>query len=459
MQTGNTMFSPAVHVVLCQNCGAPIDAAIQGGMLPCRYCGAQNLVCARNEALVTEPRGAPIPEYERLARLRAQDGRPLLPPQSLLALMPDGDIPAWKIQEALAVWQSTRRELQATNNFEAAERLLFLSMALSNKFSEQNDLARQRAMFESALDVFTLPRHRQIMRCCLARSAAKLGDLQGAEAWLRPCDPASDDLESDSEFRFARALIDTFTGNYQRVLQALGQTPDAFPIQDAMDDVCAVFRANAWEKLGQVPTAVNLLRDRMSKGPHERVVLAKIMQVYGRWGVCAMSFPQADSAHSTVAAGQAALMSGGMLSMILLPMGILFVLMALGCLAAIVVAIVYESYDWIIGPAICAVVMGPMGLGFVFGGLKARASGKQAERLRLHGVRATGRVQSLSPTGMSINDVPQVMVQLVVELPGQMPYQATSKLLLSNPAMLMPGAQVALRVDPQNPNNVLLEAD
>ena len=79
----------------------------------------------------------PLSEPERLARLRAQDGRPMLPPSSLLPLMPNGQLEAWKVNEAIAIWQNTRRELRTSTNFEAAERLLFLTIVLSQYFFEQ----------------------------------------------------------------------------------------------------------------------------------------------------------------------------------------------------------------------------------------------------------------------------------------------------------------------------------
>lgn len=459
MRTGNTLFSPTAHVVLCQSCGAPIEAAIVGGIVACRFCNAQNRIAARSETAVSATRGPQLPEPERLARLRAQDGRPLLPPQSLASLMPDAEIPVWKMQEALAVWQSTRRELATTNNYEAAERLLFLTMGLANRYSEQNDLVRQRAMFESALDVFTLPRHRQTMRCYLARAAAKMGDLPGAEAWIAPCDAFSDDLGSDSEFRFSRALIDTFSGNFQRVLEVLGAQAEAVPIQDAMDDVCTAFRANALEKMGYLAAAVEQLKYRMTKGPRERAMLTKIMEVYRPWGLCAQSFPHADNAHSAVAAGQAAQMGGGMIANILIPLGGLFVLIAAGCLVGMIIAVASGEWEWLVGPGICLLTMGPLGAGFLFGGFKAREAAKRAEHLRLHGIRARGRVQSATPTGLSVNDVPQVQVQVLVELPGRAPFVASTKMMLSNPQMLAPGAQVAVRVDPSDPTNVLVEAD
>jgi hypothetical protein len=239
----------------------------------------------------------------------------------------------------------------------------------------------------------------------------------------------------------------------------LGSTSELVPIQDAMDDVCAVFRANAWEKMGQMQYAVNVLQERMAKGPHIRSVQMKIVQVYSRWGICAQSFPLADSAHSQVAAGQVGQMSGGMLAMVLIPLGAMFVLMALGCLVGIVIAAVNGSYDWMLGPGICMIVMGPLGLGFIYGGMKARAAAKKAEYLRVHGVRAQAQVLGISGTGMEVNGIPQVMVQLQVMLPGQMPYQTSTKLLLSNPGQLAPGAQVAVRVDPKDPATIIIEAD
>jgi tetratricopeptide (TPR) repeat protein len=459
MRTGNTLFSPTAHVVLCQSCGAPIEAAIVGGVLACRYCNAQNRIAGRSETAVSATRGPQLPEHERLARLRAQDGRPLLPPQSLVSLMPDGDIPVWKMQEALAVWQSTRRELATSNSYEAAERLLFLTMALANCYSEQNDLVRQRAMFESALDAFTLPRHRQTMRCYLARAAAKQGDLQGAEAWLAPCDAFSDDLGSDSEHRFSRALIDTFNGNFQRVLEVLGSAPEAVPIQDAMDDVCAVFRANALERMGYLQPAVEQLKQRMSKGPRERTVIAKVIEVYRPWGVCAQSFSHADNAHAAVAAIQAEQLGGGMLASVFIPLGGLFVLIAAGCFIGMIVAVVAGEWEWLIGPGICLITMGPMGAGFLFSGLKSREAAKRAGHLRMHGLRARGRVQSATPTGMSVNEVPEVQMQIVVELPGRAPFTASTKMMASNPQVLVPGAVIGVRVDPNDPTNVLVESD
>jgi hypothetical protein len=241
----NTTFSYALRMALCQNCGAPIEAAPGGGSFACRYCGAHNQLVARSEQPILAHQPQPLSEQERLLRLQQQDGRPLLPPPSLQSLVPEGQLAPWKVNEAIQVWNSTRGEVARTANYEAGERLVFLTMVLANHFSENNDLLRQRAMFESALDACTLPRHKQIMRGYLARSAARQGDLSAAEQWLTPCDRMSDDLETDSAYRFSRAFIDTARGNYNAVLHVLGASPKQVPLMDAVDAVCVVLRANA----------------------------------------------------------------------------------------------------------------------------------------------------------------------------------------------------------------------
>jgi hypothetical protein len=96
--------------------------------------------------------------------------------------MPNGTLEAWKVAEALSVWQSTRRERRTSSDFEAAERLLFLTIVLSQYFFDQGDRERQRALFESALEVFSLPRHRQMMLGYPSRCACRAGDLDAAQA-------------------------------------------------------------------------------------------------------------------------------------------------------------------------------------------------------------------------------------------------------------------------------------
>ncbi len=99
-------FTHDARILACSGCGAPLDAPVEGGTFVCSYCDAENRVAARGTQPVIEAGvSGPVDEAERIRRLRAQDGKPMLPPDSLRSLVgPDGDIPEWKIREAVDIW-------------------------------------------------------------------------------------------------------------------------------------------------------------------------------------------------------------------------------------------------------------------------------------------------------------------------------------------------------------------
>jgi hypothetical protein len=453
----DTTFSYDLRVLMCEQCGAPLEIGVAGGHAQCRFCGAAHAVVGRNERPVLEVAAqAPVHEHERIARLRAQDGRPLLPPPSLQGLMPDGNLPDWKVNEAVAVWQGSRREVRATGNFEAAERLLFLTMVLSNKFAAAGDFKRQRAMFESALEVFTLPRHRQMMLGYLARSAVRAGDLKAAQSWLAPCDPRSDDLQSDSAYRFSRAMLDTALGNFPAVLQLLGPMPNDVPIMDAMDPACAILRANAHEKMGNVPAAIEALRRSMSaENASGRMSMEKFRELNPALRLCEQSYPAAMTQHTHVASRQAAARASGGIHYAFIPIGLLCLIGSFVCVVLLILSavdVVDESAGHGAGIAMFTTV--PLGVIFTAIGFVMRKAAKRAAYLRAHGISGQGRVVGLQPTGTRINGVPQMAIRLQIELPGRAPYEATTKML---GVAVPPGAVVNVRVDPRNPADVIIE--
>jgi hypothetical protein len=458
----DTTFSPQLRILMCASCGAPTEAALAGGQTACRYCRAVNHLDVRDERpvfgdLAQQPQ---IPEPERIARLRAQDGRPLLPPAGIASLVPGGRIEPWKVQEVLAVWQQTRQELKGSGNFEAAERLLYLTMILANQFSEQNDFLRQRAMFESALDVFKLPRHRQVMRGYLSRAAARIGDLAAAEQWLAPCNPRSDDLESDSAYRVSRAMLDTTKHNYQAVLQVLGARNEDVPVMDAWDPAAAVFRANAWEKTGNLPAAIDVLNGAMRAGASSRMAIQKVIELTPGLQLCPQSFPQAQGQHAAVAGRVAATQASGGIHKVFIPLGVLFLV---GALACVVVAIVSQFVDMGFAVGITTGSIGvtfiPLGGVFLGIGVWMKKAADRAQRIRVHGISGTGRVTGVAPTGLAINNVPQIRIDLSIQLPGRAPYAASTKMLGGMQLMMVmrPGAEVPVRVDPQDLAQVLIE--
>jgi len=286
-------FSHEIRVIACDRCGAPVQAFPAAGSFKCEYCNSVNHLQVRTEQ-PTASSQAPIDEAERLRRLRSQDGRGLQAPPDLLYLLPDGMIADHTVQLAGSTWQAIRKELRNNpSNFGVAERLVFLTMVLSTYYQVKGDLLRQRAMLESALEVLASPRHKQMMRGDLSRCACRSGDRRSAEEWLAPCDPRSDDLETDTAYRYSRACIDTAATNYQGVLATLGSSSSDVPIMANFVHVCALLRANAWEKLGDVSRATDLLAQLMAGGDsHLWAAVEKLLQLFSNWGVCTTSYPQ-----------------------------------------------------------------------------------------------------------------------------------------------------------------------
>lgn len=452
-------FRHDVRVLACAQCGGPLEAALPGALVQCHYCGASLQVGARDDRAVLDagPR-PPVDEEERLRRLRAQDGKPLLPPPSVQHLFgPGGTIEAWKVQEAISVWNASRTEVGRTGSPEAAERLYFLTLVLYQQAGDDAEAAhRKRAMLESALDVLRLPRHRQVMLCALSRLAVFDGDQAAAESWLASCDPRSDDLESDSQYRFSRAVLHTARAQWPGVIAALGPDAQRVPIHDALDAACALLRANAVERSGDVPRAVGLLREMMAGGgPQARLVLDQMMARFADFQLCPASYPVAMQAHQATAAASAAAAASGGIHKVFLPLGGLFVLISVAAIVAFALGMLPgEALPGLLGG------LGITGVVFLGIGRAMKRASERASRLRLNGVPGRATVQALEPTGMKINGVPMLQVLLQVQLAdGRPPYQTRAKLLASALGGAAPGAQVAIRADPQNPADVLIETD
>jgi DNA-directed RNA polymerase subunit RPC12/RpoP len=479
-------FRHSVRVLLCVGCGAPLELDPATATASCQYCGATNLVGPRQEPALAPPAATPLDEGERRRRLARQVGRPTLPPPALANLVPDGVLEPWKVAEVFAVWQSTREEARVAASFDAAERLVYLTMVLANHYARE-DRRRQRAMFESALAVVTLPRHQQILRGYLSRAATRDGDLDDAAAWLAPCDTLSDDLETDTAFRLSRAYLDTARGDWAAVQGALGTAGEHVPVADAAAPLALLIRANAVERAGDAEGAATLLRGAMAAGPSARLTLEQIRELHQDWGLCPASWEAAEQAHTVVAARSARDSAGGGVGSLFYWIGLgLNVLSCggiavgggsgVGALALGAVPMVVrlrsaqlhelEMVAGVLGSVAFTVFVGlfttlPMGLIFWGLGRGLRNAARTAERLRLHGKRARGEIVKVRPTGTEINDVPQVELTLRIHLDDRAPYEATTRLLLSagEQARLIPGRRIPVRVDPKDPSAVVVETD
>jgi hypothetical protein len=414
-------------------------------------------------------------EEERLSRLRMQTNKPLMPPMGILHLFESGAIPTWRIGEAVTLWQTARRDVLSTGNPESSQTVYFLAMALSGAYGEQNDMARQRAVLESSLDVLRLPRHRQALRCMMSRLACRSGDVAAAEQWLLPCDPHSDDLEMDSPYRFARALIATARKDSQGVLAILGRGPGDVPILQAIETVIVALRANAVERLGDVAGASMLLTAYMSQGSEHATRLGKVLDHWSAFALCEQSRGAAQTVQRQGQAQRAVATTGGGVGLIFAVLGVLMAVVGAGLLirALIVgasshssaptggkhghaapppVATAGESQAFLIPGGILLL------MGLIFGGvgIPIYRAGARAKRLALTGERAKAQVLSASPTGLSINNVPQYAFTLMVQRPGgSAPYQTKTKML--GASHIRQGATVSVLVDPQDPSSVIFE--
>jgi hypothetical protein len=475
-----TMFTTQVRVLFCENCGGPLETAVQGGAVPCGYCKVTNAVRPRLDRFQQHTQA--ISEPERLGRLRMQDGVPLKPPPSLQSLVAGNTIPDYKLNEAFDIFQATRREVKTTNSLEASERLYFLSVLVAGTLALKGDFTRVRALLETALDVVVLQRHQNCLRAMLARNAVREGDLASAEQWLSGCDPRSDDLPSDSDYRVSRGLLDTARGDYQTVLATLGRNNEEIPIADSLDEAAAVVRANALERLGDMNGAVSVLRARMARSnAFGRQALEHFAKVYPSLQLCAGSLPQASTQHTTVAAKGAASRAGGNTGIILIAAGVGSLLLTGVILAATMLpmaaAIPAAFMGGGNGPGgamaglaiggteifVCFIVgvstILPLGIVGALGyGLIKRS--REAAWLRQNGISAQGQVRALSGTGTRINGVPLMKVDVSYASP-QGPREASTQMLLPLhlQMQLVPGATVPIRVHPQDPSKIVIEMD
>lgn len=261
-------FNHSQRRLLCGGCKRAIGVPVAGGAVTCNHCDTEIEIGPRPEPSLVPADRHPTPITERLAALRAQDGAPLRPPGTLpLSLMGwHGEADDKKRDAALEAWQAARLGLGSGSPGDNDEaHLYFLTLALNNYYGVTRDLERRRALLESAVELCTTARHRQVLYCELARAAARADDLDAAEAWLAPCDPEPDDLYMDSAYRFTRAFLASRAEDWSAVLDQLGRELDEIPVADFMDHLCALYRAHALEMSGDADSAIATLEAAMRR--------------------------------------------------------------------------------------------------------------------------------------------------------------------------------------------------
>jgi hypothetical protein len=436
------------RLYVCPRCSAPDRAPLQGGEVTCSRCHSPHTLPDRT-ALPANPGALDMPPDDpaRIQQLRAQDGRPRQVPATLLAVLGAPSILPGREQESVAIWQSLRTR-SAQGDVTASEDLsmLTLLMVQSPVAKDSPDLAD--ALSESAFDAAVLPRHKQEQLGVLLRAAVARGDRTGAQRYLSWMTPGAPDLETDSELRVSAAMLATLDRDGRRVLALLGPRKSAIPIDDSLDDLASVLRANAFELLGDRERAADTLRELQSSQD-----LARVSARYAALQLCAQA-GQAYTASTTEESVKRVAANVNSTSFAGGGLGIVFAVLGLGCLGVGVAMTQSDSpFEAIISFATGALFTVGGTMGFVH----ARKKAKRAVWLRRNGLSLTARILGADKTGMEVGDTP--VYSFVVEVAGpEGSYQASfSKLVPEHKVPVMLGTEVRVYADPDNLREIIVD--
>jgi hypothetical protein len=111
------------------------------------------------------------------------------------------------------------------------------------------------------------------------------------------------------------------------------------------------------------------------------------------------------------------------------------------------------------GFGLTAAILGITGFALVWFGIRARRSASEADRLTTTGIAGTATITGLTQTGMSLNNQPQVGIDLEVSILGRAPYAAHRKefvplILLGR---LSSGSALPVKVDPADPQSLVID--
>lgn len=111
------------------------------------------------------------------------------------------------------------------------------------------------------------------------------------------------------------------------------------------------------------------------------------------------------------------------------------------------------------GFMLTAGILGAVGLGLLFWGRKWRKAAVEADRIRTQGVAGTATITGMRQTGVTLNEQPQVELQLSVttSMHGAYPVTVKEYVPLMMLGTLSSGRPLPVKVDPANPQRVIIE--
>jgi len=275
-------FSHKVRLLLCGNCAGPLPAPNEGGIATCEFCDTKSVLDPREEIPITPAERPPITEQDRLLKLRGQDGKNVTPPSELpFALMVwHGEDNPKRAKLGIEWWKKTIAGIkEGGSDADKHERVIYwLTLTFTNYYGSRKEWDRLRGMLETSVEVCRVPANLQVLRCYLARFAARMGDFEAAHEWLAACDPRSEDLRMDSAWRYSNALIAQYQSQFSRVLELLGKKFDEVPIAQELDFTVSMVRANALERMDDLEGAKQVLRDTLASTRGQPRLLKEIAE-------------------------------------------------------------------------------------------------------------------------------------------------------------------------------------
>ena len=236
---------------------------------------------------------------------------------------------------------------------------------------------------------------------------------------------------------------------------------------DSMEPLCVILRANALDRLGEVEVAADHLTAlMMAGGGAGRRMVAEMLKRYQDWALCQQSYPVAQAKFAAAASTVSASTASGGIGPIFYFLGLAMLIPGLlGGLIFMLQSLAGESIVGFLPSGLregLAAVAHPF---IITGGIlttigrNARQAAAKAAHIRVHGMPAVATVVGLDRTGTTVNDVPQMRIRLSVQLKGKAPYEASVKMYLDahKLAAYAQGSQVSVRVDPGNPQDLVIE--
>lgn len=394
----------------------------------------------------------PSNEALRLEKLRGQDGQPMLPPPNLRSLAGGGGLDPNQRGQAEAMWQAAFAETQSAPSFPAEERLFWTTFMLAQHHAEQGRRDVAGPLLEQTQPRLQQPRFFQIVTGMLARTVAAQGHVERASQFLAQLDPHSDDLQIDTNYRFSTAYVALLRDDARTALVALGSSIDEVPISDAYDRVCGLYRAHAYEALGNVEVAVQQLQ-QLAPTPAEIGLLETMVRMTPQIPLVAVSLPQAKVAVTRLQ--QETITTGSQLN----------VGRMIGLMFLVVPVVLAGSFlsETVVGPEaqplfIAGLVTFTMLFSFamLFGAMFKGAARRKV--LLRRGVDGSAKLMVVEQTGTQVNDQPMLRLRMMVEVPGRSPYSVLHKEVVAQIrlAQLQPGIVLPVKVDPQDPRNMAI---